>query len=226
VDRIRAVLFDFGGVFTPSPFAVLDTLGEQLGADPQQLMRLVFGPYEADTDHPWHRLERGEVSFLEAREAILALGRAEGVDADPIKLFSQVGGGADARKAMVARTKALRACGFGTALVTNNVREFRERWVTLVPVDELFQHLLDSSELGIRKPDPRIFQLALERLGVGPEEALFLDDFPANLEAAERLGIRTVLVEPDGASALAILDDLLDAGPAADRGEAGSAQLP
>jgi len=224
LDRIQAVLFDFGGVFTPSPFSALDVLGEQLGADPQHLMRLVFGPYDADTDHPWHRLERGELSFLEAREAILALGQAEGVDADPIKLFSLIGGGEGAREAMVARTKALRARGFGTALVTNNVREFRTRWVTLVPVDELFQHLLDSSELGIRKPDPRIFHLALERLGVAPEEALFLDDFPANLEAAERLGIRSLLVEPDGAAALAELDALVAAGPAHARVAASPAQ--
>jgi len=210
--RIDAVLFDFGGVFTPSPFDAAEALGVELGARPGRVLEIVFGPYHEDTDHPWHRLERGEIPLLEAREAILALGRAEGIDADPFRLFARLGGAdGKAREPLVDRTRRLRARGVRTALVTNNALEFREAWRRLVPADELFEVIVDSSEVGIRKPNPRIFELALERLGgVAPANALFLDDAPSNVAAAEKLGMRGVLVRPDLEAALAALDALLE----------------
>ncbi|MBW2393966.1 MAG: HAD family phosphatase [Deltaproteobacteria bacterium] len=206
--QIRAVLFDFGGVFTPSPFGALDTLAEELGADPELMMEVIFGPYGADTDHPWHRLERGELSFFEARDEILALGKERGVEADPIQLFTSMDHGS-ARPELVDRVRSLRDNDLRTALVTNNVKEFSPVWRKLLPVDELFDVVIDSSEVGIRKPDPRIFHLALERLGIEPHEALFLDDYADNIRAAEALGIRGVLVEDDPSSALAVVDTLL-----------------
>ena len=206
--RTRAVLFDFGGVFTASPFGALDTLGERLGADPTILMEVIFGPYHEDTDHPWHRLERGELEFLKAREEILALGQERGVRADPFELFAMMGHDG-ARPELVERVRSLRAKEIHTALVTNNVKEFRQAWRSLLAVDELFDVVVDSSEIGIRKPDPRIFQLALEQLGIAPGEAIFLDDYASNIEAAEALGIPGILVEADPSSALAALDALL-----------------
>lgn len=209
---IDAVLFDFGGVFTPSPFDAAEELGASLGAAPGRLLEIVFGPYHEDTDHPWHRLERGEIPLLEARDAIIALGRAEGVDADPFQLFALMGRGEGARAPMVERAQRIVAQGYRTALVTNNAHEFRESWRRLVPADDLFQVIVDSSEVGVRKPDPRIFELALERLGgIAPERALFLDDAASNVEAARRLGIRSVLVRSDLADALAALDALIEA---------------
>lgn len=207
--QTRAVLFDFGGVFTDSPFGALDALGEKLGADPALLMEVVFGPYHEDTDHPWHRLERGEIEFATAREEILALGQERGVRADPFELFAMMSGGSGARPELVDRVRSLRDKNIRTALVTNNVKEFRQAWRSMLPVDELFDVVVDSSEVGIRKPDPRIFQLALERLGITADEAIFLDDYAGNLQAAEALGIRSVLVEADPSSALAALDALL-----------------
>lgn len=209
MPSIRAVLFDFGGVFTDSPFVALDRLGEKLGADPQVLREVIFGPYHEDTDHPWHRLERGEISLQVARQEIRTLGAARGVDVDPLQLFAMMDGGT-AREALVERVRRLRDAGLRTALVTNNAHEFREGWRGLLPVDELFELVIDSSEVGIRKPDPRIFQLTLERLGaIAPEEAMFLDDIASNIDAARKLGLRGVLVEPDPSSALAALDTLL-----------------
>ena len=203
---IEAVLFDFGGVFTASPF-------EAAGDD--VLRELIFGPYHQDTDHPWHRLERGELSLADAREAIIALGRRAGVDSDPFLLFERMGsdgGGTEARTSFVERARRLRGAGYRTALITNNVREFSRAWRRMVPVDELFEVVIDSSEVGVRKPDPEIFRLTLERLGgVAPERSLFLDDFAGNIAAARELGIRGVLVEPDPGSALAALDELLSA---------------
>jgi epoxide hydrolase-like predicted phosphatase len=207
--RIEAALFDFGGVFTDSPFRAAEALGAELGAPPGRLLELVFGPYHADTDHPWHRLERGEISCAEAREAIAALGRAAGLAVDPVHVFQRMGGGGAVRGAFVERARRLRAAGARTALVTNNALEFRERWRALVPADELFELVVDSSELGVRKPDPAIFRIALARLGVAPERALFLDDFESNLAAARRLRIRTLHVGEDPAPALAALDRVI-----------------
>ena len=208
---IDAVLFDFGGVFTPSPFDAAEQLGASLGAAPGRVIEIVFGPYHEDTDHPWHRLERGEIPLAEARAAIIALGAAAGIESDPFQLFARMGGGGGARAAMVERAQRIVASGYRTALVTNNAREFRDAWRKMVPADELFQVIVDSSEVGMRKPDPRIFALALERLGgIRPERALFLDDAASNVAAAEKLGIRSVLVRADLADALAALDALLD----------------
>jgi hypothetical protein len=128
------VLFDFGGVFTPSPFDGARSYGAQIGASPERVLELVFGPYHEDTDHPWHRLERGEIPLAEARDAIVALGRAEGVDADPFKLFASMAGGPrGAYEAMVERARSVAARGYRTALVTNNIHEFRESWRKMVP---------------------------------------------------------------------------------------------
>ncbi|MEN8162128.1 MAG: HAD-IA family hydrolase, partial [Myxococcota bacterium] len=92
-----------------------------------------------------------------------------------------------------------------------SAHEVREGWRRLVPADELFEVIVDSSEVGVRKPDPRIFELTLERLGgLEPEQALFLDDAASNVAAAERLGIRSVLVRPDLGDALDALDSLLE----------------
>jgi putative hydrolase of the HAD superfamily len=208
---IRAVLFDFGGVFTPSPFDGARHYGASIGASPERVLELVFGPYHEDTDHPWHRLERGEIALLEARDAIVALGRAAGVDADPFKLFASMANDPrGAYEAMVERARSIVARGYRTALVTNNVVEFRDAWRQMVPVDELFQVIVDSSAVRMRKPNPAIFRHTLELLGdVAPNECLFLDDAASNVAAAEKLGMRGVLVKSDLADALAELDALL-----------------
>jgi len=212
VRDIEAVLFDFGGVFTVSPFEALAGPGHRADAPPPRTIELIFGPYHEDTDHPWHRLERGEIPLERAREDIIALGRAEGVDSDPFRLFEFMGRGDDAaaRLRMEQRARDLRARGYRTALVTNNVREFSGHWRRMIATDEIFDAIIDSSAEGVRKPDPRIYRLALERLGgVAPERAMFLDDFPPNVEAARRLGIHGVLVQADHSEALAALDALL-----------------
>mgnify|MGYP006188898741 FL=1 len=208
--EIDAVLFDFGGVFTASPFDAIEELEQEIGSQPGQILELVFGPYHEDTDHPWHRLERGEVSLEIARNEIIELGNLVGIDSDPFTLFARMGS-SGIREEMVNRGLALRKQGYRTALVTNNAHEFRERWVQMIPVDELFDSIIDSSEVGVRKPDPRIYQLALESVGgVDPRRALFLDDLQSNVDAAERLGIRGLLVTPNLEEPLAALDQLIN----------------
>ena len=91
MKKIRAVLFDFGGVFTESPFDAIRSLEEERGSQPGQLQEIVFGPYHEDTDHPWHRLERGETSLENARNEIIALGKEAGLDSDPFTIFARMG---------------------------------------------------------------------------------------------------------------------------------------
>ena len=111
---------------------------------------------------------------------------------------------------VVERVRALRQAGYRTALVTNNIAEFGDGWRQLIPVDELFEVVVDSCQVGRRKPDPRIFRLALEQLdGVPPEQAVLLDDFEAHVAGARRIGMHGIVVGDDRAAALAQLDALL-----------------
>ena len=208
--RYDTLLYDFGGVFTGSPFGAIAQNADGLGLDATALKELVFGPYHADTDHPWHRLERGELSFGDARDAIVALTRDAGHDFDPFAaLRSTAEDGHDHSTVMVEHLRGLRAEGYRAAIVTNNIREFREHWVKLIPVDELFDDIIDSAFEGVRKPDPRIYELALERLAATAERTVFLDDFAPNVDAARTLGMAGIVVTEDRHAAVAELDDIL-----------------
>jgi epoxide hydrolase-like predicted phosphatase len=209
-DLITAVLFDFGGVFTPSPFSVVRAAALELGVSEEVAVELCFGPYAEDGDHPWHRLERGEVRLEVAHRELLALASAAGVEIDVFQVLAKIGREDDDRVHMVERVRALRHAGYRTALVTNNIAEFGDGWRQLIPVDELFEFVVDSCQVGVRKPDPRIFRLALEQLdGVRPEQAVFLDDFEANVAGARQAGMHGILVGEDRAEALTRLDALL-----------------
>lgn len=208
---IKAVLFDFGGVFTDSPFSAFDDMGKALGAKPGQVSEIMFGPYHEDGDHPWHRLERGEISLEDARSGILDLGRERyALDIDIYQLFGQMARDGGIRKALVARTADLKRDGYVTAIITNNVREFSDGWRSLLPVDELFDVVVDSSMEGVRKPGEEIFARTLSRLpGIEYRDAVFLDDHPANIATAKRLGMRTIHVDRPIDAVITELDTLL-----------------
>jgi epoxide hydrolase-like predicted phosphatase len=206
---VQAVLFDFGGVFTVSPFTAAQQAADELGLDMELALELCFGPYHEDTDHPWHRLERGEIPLESARTALIERAAARGVEMDPFTMLARLARPDHQRDAVVARAKAIRAAGIRTALVTNNIAEFGDAWKGMVPVDELFEAIVDSCHAGVRKPNPAIFELALDALGVGAEHAAFLDDHPANVAAAEQLGMRGIVVGHDRLAAFDELDALL-----------------
>ena len=106
--------------------------------------------------------------------------------------------------------RTLRGRGYRTGMITNNVREFGDAWRTLIPVHELFEFVVDSSHVGVRKPDRRIFEIALAELGnLGADDCVFLDDHPANVEAARALGMHGVLVGPDPARTIRDIEVLL-----------------
>ena len=205
-----ALLYDFGGVFTGSPFATIGAAAARFGLAAEQLKEIVFGPYHADTDHPWHRLERGEITFVDAREALMAHAADHGVDLDPFSLFGTgTDDDVDHAIVMVTHLRELRAEGYRTAIVTNNLREFRPHWEKMIPVAELFDDIVDSSFEGVRKPDPRIYRLARDRLGAVAERTVFLDDFGPNVAAARELGMAGVVVTDDREAAVAELDSIL-----------------
>lgn len=192
-----AVLFDFGGVFMDSPFAAAETAAAAIGVPFETLTAIVFGSYDEDTDHPWHRLERGEMTFADTRVAIDELAVAQGFEGlDPLNVLASLadGGRHGTRSFVVDTVRDLRAAGIRTSVVTNNIAEFGQFWRTIIPLDELFDDIVDSSEVGMRKPDPRIYRLACERLDVEPERAVFLDDFAGNVAGAEAVGITGICV--------------------------------
>lgn len=206
---IEAVMFDLGGVYTESPFTAMDLVSAEMGTTPEKLRSIIFGDYGADNDHPWHRLERGEIALTVARDEIIALGKQQSLDTDPIALLGRIGTGGGTRDVLIARTRALRAEGYKTALLTNNIAEIRHAWRKILPVDELFDVVVDSSEVGMRKPDPAIFHHTLKLLDTAASNSIFLDDFEGNVVAAERLGIKGVIVGENIRQAIVDLDRLL-----------------
>jgi epoxide hydrolase-like predicted phosphatase len=208
---LDAIVFDFGGVFVDSPFTAVQAAAADLGVAPAVMLDTVFGPYDQDTDHAWHRLERGEITLDDARAQIIAASLDAGLpELDPVALLMALGGG-DIRVQMVEFCRSMRARGVATALLTNNAREFAAFWRPLLPLDELFDDVVDSSEVGMRKPDPRIFELSLQRLGVTAGRTAFVDDAPGNVEGARRAGLQAVLIGPqpaDEPAAIAALQAL------------------
>lgn len=201
MTAIRAVLFDFAGVLTSSPWAALTAAG---GGN----LELLIGSYEEDTDHPWHQVERGEMAIADWAVAVTAAGREQGIEVDFTPLQSLLGE-MTLQEPIVERVRTLRVEGYQLGLITNNVREGSASWRALLPVDELFDVVVDSSEVGMRKPNPAIYHHALDLLGGVPAgEAVFLDDSPGNVVGAQRAGLHAILVE-DPAAAVAALDLLL-----------------
>lgn len=209
----EAVLFDFGGVFTDSPFHAVHDFGKELGIEAGKVTELVFGSYEKDGEHPWHRLERGEISLEDTRELILSASEEKGTRVDIYDLFARMAGnnaGADSRQPLVERVRGLKQEGYTLGIITNNVVEFGDGWRGLIPVDELFDFVVDSSSVGLRKPDPRIYQLAFEKLdGLDPTKAVYLDDYQANVDVACELGMRGITVGTDVEATIRELDSVL-----------------
>ena len=207
---LKAIFFDFGGVFTDSPFHAFSAYAKKIGATEEQVTEIVFGGYGIDGDHPWHQVERGEITLEEARERIMALGTQQSLNVDIWEVFmAMADNGGGLRTELVDYLPKILNAGLTTGIITNNVVEFKDHWRGMLPVDELFGFVIDSSEVGMRKPNPAIFELALETAGLAPQEVLFLDDFEGNVRAARALNIPSILVDGDGAKTVADLDAVL-----------------
>ena len=205
---IEMVFWDFGGVFTPSPFgADMDDYAASLGVTAGDLIDLVLGYHSPDGSHPWHRVERGEVDLTDAVGEISAEITRRGISEFSIREFFGVmapkdtGGEPGARPEVLAAVDALADAGLRQGIISNNIKEFASGWRSMLDLSR-FELVIDSSEVGVRKPDPAISELALRDAGLGAPAVAFLDDFAPNLVPAAELGIHTILVESDPTSAL------------------------
>jgi epoxide hydrolase-like predicted phosphatase len=173
----------------------MGSIGSEGGHGRDEVLEFLVGPYAGDTDHPWHRLERGEIAAVDFAVEITASAADAGLNIDLGRL-ADVLGALEVHDAMVDEVRRRRAEGYRTALVTNNVREGAAAWRALLPLDELFDAVIDSSEVGMRKPNPAIYLHTLEVLGaVDPQRAVFLDDIQGNVDGALRAGLHAILVE-------------------------------
>jgi putative hydrolase of the HAD superfamily len=186
---IRAVMFDFGGVISSSPFESFERLEAERGLPPG-FIRTVNST-DPD-DNAWAQLERGEVDVDTFGVLWSAEARTLGHDVDGRQVLEMLAG--EIRPQMVA---AIRTCSssYKTACLTNNFAR-AEAVVSeeVASIYALFDAVLESRVLGVRKPDPRFYELACERLGVPPEECVFLDDLGVNLKPARALGMHTIKV--------------------------------
>jgi putative hydrolase of the HAD superfamily len=212
---IDHVFWDFGGVFVASPFHSAEDYADRFGLSSDELLGLVFGRYDRDDEHVWHRLERGEVSLEQSEVELRALMSASGHDGFELwdffrSMMAQGEASGVDRAVVVDKVRELGAAGISNAIITNNIAELGDGWRSLVPVDELFDFVVDSSAEGIRKPDAEIYRRALARAGdPDPSSTAFLDDFEPNVVAARELGMHGIVVGADPSSALAELDRLL-----------------
>ncbi len=207
---IRAVISDFGGVLTTPLLAGFVAYQEEAGVSLEELGRAMQRAAEAYGEHPLYALERGEIAEGEFGRR---LGEQLGDGFDLARLRRLYFERIEPNPPMIRYMAELRGRGLRTALLTNNVREWEPLWRAKLPeLDEIFEVVVDSAFVGMRKPERRIYELTLERLddGLRPEECLFLDDFEINCEGARALGMTAVLFR-DSEQAIAELESALSA---------------
>jgi len=212
-SRIRAAVFDYGGVLIEGGPREVVAFGPRVGLDEEvwrPLRRRFFG-----NEGIWAELERGEVAFSDFLAALRRAIHEAGGNATEEQAASFLGDPdpmrhrARLRLPMLDAVRRLRR-RMPTALLTNNVREWRSDWETLLEPATLFDVVIDSSEVGARKPEPLIYEITREKLGVAHDEIFFLDDIGQNLKAARALGWNTVLYEHTD-QVLAVLEGLIAA---------------
>ena len=203
---ISTVFFDFGGVFTTSPFDAFSRYEAERGLPRDFIRRL----NATDPDvNAWARLERNACSVDEFCAAFEAEAEAAGQRLSGREVLALLAG--ELRPEMVAALRRVRG-RWKTACLTNNVAmgegpammRSADKAAEIAAVMALFDAVIESSKAGVRKPDPAFYRLACERLAVAPEEVVFLDDLGVNLKSARAMGMTTIKV----ASAAQALDEL------------------
>jgi putative hydrolase of the HAD superfamily len=193
MTKITTVISDFGGVLTTPLLAAFAAFQDESGISPENLGLAMREGLAEGEELPLFRLERGEISedefvarLEDGLEAIL------GHRPHLHHFRRQFFGALDPNEPMIALMRELKESGLKMAMLTNNVREWEPLWRSMLPVDEIFEEIVDSAFVGCRKPEARIYELTLERVGSPAEACLFVDDLPVNCEAAEAAGMRAV----------------------------------
>jgi putative hydrolase of the HAD superfamily len=192
---VRDVLIcDFGGVLTTPLQAGFLAYQEEAGVSLEELGTAMARAAEEHGDHPLFMLERGEIAETEFWSR---LDRHVGRGFDLNRLRALFFDRLEPNPPMIDFVRELRGRGIRAALLTNNVREWEPLWRSKLPeVDELFEVIVDSAFVGVRKPDPEIYSLTLERLGgVDPDRCVFVDDLDVNCDTARELGMTAVRFE-------------------------------
>jgi putative hydrolase of the HAD superfamily len=196
----RVVISDFGGVLTTPLLGSFAAFQDETGISGEALGRAMQRIAERDGEHPLFELERGRVSeedFLDGLSSELETDLGHKPEMHRFKeiYFDAL----EPNEPMIELMRALQGRGFRMVLLTNNVREWEPLWRTMLPVDEIFELIVDSAFVGMRKPEPEIYELTLDRLrerdhlaDLAPDECLFLDDVEVNVDAARALGIGAV----------------------------------
>ncbi len=188
----NAFISDFGGVLTSPLSEAFIAYQEESKVSLEDLGRALGRAAEADGEHPLFALERGEMSEREFADRLERQLPGFSFTRQREVYFERLVPNAP----MIAFVRELRERGVRTALLTNNVREWEPLWRAKLPeIDEIFEVVVDSAFVGLRKPDPRIYELTLERLGVAAGECVFLDDLDVNCVAARALGMAAVRFE-------------------------------
>jgi putative hydrolase of the HAD superfamily len=190
---IEAVVSDFGGVLTTPLIDSFMAFQDQTGISAEALGKGMQAATEANGGNPLFEMERGEISeaaFLEQLTDALEplLGHRPQMHRFREIYFEAL----DPNPPMIELMRGLKAEGYRMAMLTNNVREWEPLWRPMLPVDEIFETVVDSGFVGCRKPESKIYALTLERIGLPAERCLFVDDIEVNCEGAERAGMTAV----------------------------------
>jgi len=201
---IDAVIWDFGGVLTSSPFEAFARYEAEKGL-PKDIIRRTNA--ENHFENAWAKFERAEIGIDEFDLAFAAESEALGAAVSGRELVSLLSG--DLRPEMVEALRRVKA-RFKTGCITNNlpanqIGSATGRSLYVAEVMALFDHVIESAKIGLRKPDPRIYTMMTERLGVNPQNCVYLDDLGVNLKPARDMGMTTIKVI-DAASAITALE--------------------
>jgi putative hydrolase of the HAD superfamily len=197
---IRVVISDFGGVLTTPLLRSFAAFQNQTGISGEALGKAMQRIAERDGEHPLFELERGRLSEAEFLDGLRTELEADLGHRPEMHGFKEIYFEAlDPNEPMIELMRSLRDRGLRMALLTNNVREWEPLWRSMLPVDEIFELIVDSAFVAMRKPEPEIYELTLERLreregleDLTPAECLFIDDVEVNVDAARELGIAAV----------------------------------
>ena len=191
--EIEAIVCDFGGVLTTPLLTSFMAIQDEIGISPEVLGKAMRTLTEESGENPLYALERGEVAEADFLERLTdglepLLGHRPHLHRFREVYFEAL----NPNPAMIELMRELKAGGKRMAMLTNNVREWEPVWRSMLPVDEIFETVVDSGFVGCRKPESRIYELTLERVGEPAAACLFIDDVLVNIEGARKAGLNAV----------------------------------
>jgi putative hydrolase of the HAD superfamily len=191
---IKAVVSDFGGVLTTPLMNSFAAFQDQTGISGAALGGAMQAIAERDGDHPLYALETGRITEARFLAEVAAALEPELGHRPEMHSFKEIYFEAlEPNEPMIGLMREIRREGHRMALLTNNVREWEHLWRSMLPVDEIFELVIDSGFVGMRKPDPKIYELTVARLsGINADDCLFVDDLLVNVEAAQAMGMAAV----------------------------------